>query len=624
MKKQIIIGLSLVYCLLLNAQDTTSVIHFDFGRGTHDLTPKAKSYLVQGDGSGYTFNAGYDYYFTPSMSIKTGIGIQTFSGLSTLNLSTATPAIDQLNRSYEFRSVFTNWQEKQNVVFINIPVAYQYRYRLNPYCGLIGSAGLKLSIPIASTYESTGNGSFMTTGYYSQWDTEVSDVPEYGFGTYTTVPKGHSPINVYCSATADLGGFVKVAEKTDLYVGFYLDYGLNSIKKSSTKDLYQTDGVYNGVFSSNISTKIFPTAMGIKVGINLCWAPKKKQKAPVDGDGDGDEVVDSKDKCPNTPNGVEVDENGCPLDADGDGVPDYMDKCPNTSAEAIGKVDENGCPKDTDGDGVPDYLDKCPNTPKEAISNVDANGCPIDSDADGVPDFSDKCPNTPKEAMGKVDEKGCPKDTDGDGVPDYLDNCPNTPKEAGTVDTHGCPIDSDADGVPDYLDKCPNTPKEAMGKVDAHGCPLDSDGDGVLDYLDKCPTVPGIKSNQGCPEIKKEVKSLFEEAKQGIKFELGKQVINSSSFSILDKIAATLLSNPNYAIEVQGHTDSEGKPDVNLTLSINRAKAVKQYLVNAGVEEKRLTSNGYGDKFPVSSNSTAEGRALNRRVEFVISFIPLN
>ena len=93
--------------------------------------------------------------------------------------------------------------------------------------------------------------------------------------------------------------------------------------------------------------------------------------APKDSDGDG--VVDSMDKCPNTPAGVKVDQNGCPVDSDNDGVADYLDKCPNTPAGV--KVNQNGCALDSDHDGVADYLDKCPNTP--AGFKVDQNGCAI-------------------------------------------------------------------------------------------------------------------------------------------------------------------------------------------------------------------------------------------------------
>jgi OOP family OmpA-OmpF porin len=107
---------------------------------------------------------------------------------------------------------------------------------------------------------------------------------------------------------------------------------------------------------------------------------------PADRDGDG--VPDHRDKCPDTPKGVQVDENGCPPDSDGDGVPDYRDKCPDTPKGA--KVDENGCEikpapevvpppapvdADSDGDGVPDSMDKCPDTPRG--TRVDQTGCPL-------------------------------------------------------------------------------------------------------------------------------------------------------------------------------------------------------------------------------------------------------
>jgi OOP family OmpA-OmpF porin len=144
-------------------------------------------------------------------------------------------------------------------------------------------------------------------------------------------------------------------------------------------------------------------------------------------DADGDGVPDRKDKCPDTPAGVKVDVNGCPVDTDGDGVADYQDKCPDVKGLAA----LQGCP-DADGDGVADADDKCPNTPSGV--KVDASGCPLDSDGDGVSDDKDKCPNTPSGV--KVDANGCPLDRDGDGVPDNEDRCPD---RAGPASNKGCP-----------------------------------------------------------------------------------------------------------------------------------------------------------------------------------------
>lgn len=383
--------------------------------------------------------------------------------------------------------------------------------------------------------------------------------------------------------------------------------------------------------------------MNFAFGVNLVFGNRK--------DKDKDGVVDRKDKCAETPFGVIVDKKGCPLDTDGDGIPDYLDKCAKTPPEAYNRIDQNGCPVDNDGDGVPDYLDQCPDTPSEAFGSIDENGCikdsdkdgvvdyldkcpdtpenvkvdsvgcPLDTDKDGIADYLDLCPDTPKEAKGLVDKNGCPLDSDGDGVLDYMDLCPNTPTEAlKFVDKNGCTMDSDDDGVPDYLDKCPDTPLESRGMVDEKGCSRDTDGDGVFDYLDNCPKVPGVASNKGCPEIKKEIRTLFQKALRGIQFESGKDLIRTKSFPILNDIAKVLIENPTYLIEVRGHTDNVGKAEMNQDLSEKRALAVKNYLIGKGVPEKRMTSKGFGDTLPIAPNKSSAGRALNRRVEFIITF----
>jgi len=374
---------------------------------------------------------------------------------------------------------------------------------------------------------------------------------------------------------------------------------------------------------------------------------------PRDTDGDG--IPDYLDKCPTTPPEVRgmVDKNGCILDTDGDKIPDYLDKCPETAPELRGLVGKSGCPLDSDVDGIPDYLDKCPDTSPEVYIMVDSSGCPLDTDGDGIPDYQDRCPDTGPEIYGKVDFKGCPLDSDGDSIADYLDKCPNTALEAhGMVDSVGCPLDSDGDGIANYLDKCPGTAPELLKMIDENGCPPDKDGDGIADlydkcpdtasqvngmvdengctldtdgdmipdYLDKCPKLYGVIENNGCPEIKKEVKALFQQALQGIEFETAVAVIKPVSTEILNKIVDILNQNFDYLIEIQGHTDNVGNPYTNFVLSVNRAESVRKYLIENGVSKDRITSHGFGDTMPVADNGTDEGRKKNRRVEFIVSF----
>jgi outer membrane protein OmpA-like peptidoglycan-associated protein len=104
-----------------------------------------------------------------------------------------------------------------------------------------------------------------------------------------------------------------------------------------------------------------------------------------------------------------------------------------------------------------------------------------------------------------------------------------------------------------------------------------------------------------------------------VQFETAKATIKPESFGLLDEVAATILAHPEMAkIEVGGHTDSQGSDASNLTLSQNRANAVRDYLVKKGVAAARLTAVGYGELKPIATNKTANGRAENRRVEFKI------
>jgi outer membrane protein OmpA-like peptidoglycan-associated protein len=328
---------------------------------------------------------------------------------------------------------------------------------------------------------------------------------------------------------------------------------------------------------------------------------------PRDTDGDG--VPDKRDRCASTARGATVDIRGCPSDTDHDGVLNGLDRCPNTPAST--PVDANGCTRDTDGDAIADNLDRCPNTPSGV--RVDASGCPLDTDHDGVTDNNDRCANTP--AGTPVDANGCPRDTDGDGVLDNADRCPATP--AGTpVDVNGCPRDSDADGVTDNNDRCPNT--AAGTQVDATGCPVarDADHDGVIDDRDRCantPTGRQVDAN-GCPlaELPSATTPIV---LRNVLFRPGTARLLPSSGATLDPIAAAIVANAGTRFEVGGHTDALGVPASNLRLSQSRAQAVMDYLVSKGVPAASLTAVGYGPQHPVAPNTTAAGRAQNRRVE---------
>jgi outer membrane protein OmpA-like peptidoglycan-associated protein len=102
-------------------------------------------------------------------------------------------------------------------------------------------------------------------------------------------------------------------------------------------------------------------------------------------------------------------------------------------------------------------------------------------------------------------------------------------------------------------------------------------------------------------------------------FETDKSELSKSSLPELQRVAKFLKANANYQVEIAGHTDNTADDKYNMDLSTRRANSVVDYLVRNGVDRSRLTAKGYGETMPVSSNDTEDGRAENRRVEFIIT-----
>lgn len=243
-------------------------------------------------------------------------------------------------------------------------------------------------------------------------------------------------------------------------------------------------------------------------------------------------------------------------------------------------------------------VDPCPDpelTPASEIPERCRNVV-VDSDGDTIPDKDDKCPFAGR--AGFIDENGCAPDRDGDTVPDYADLCPD---EGGRVDRNGCPVrlDTDGDGIYDDVDKCIDEPETMNGFEDEDGCP-DADPDALVELT------------AGKINIKEQV---F--------FETSKAVIKEESFELLNQVAQLLIDNPHVGnVTVEGHTDSRGKYKYNKKLSQDRADSVMKYLIDRGVDAARLNAVGYGPDNPIDTNDTKEGRARNRRVEFVVLGLP--
>ncbi|MFI5162209.1 MAG: OmpA family protein [Sphingobacteriales bacterium] len=157
--------------------------------------------------------------------------------------------------------------------------------------------------------------------------------------------------------------------------------------------------------------------------------------------------------------------------------------------------------------------------------------------------------------------------------------------------------DSDGDGVADQFDKCPNTPAGTV--VDGSGCPINFPKIDTSLFVRK--PVPGAEATK---------------AFSNIQFEFDSSVLRTSSYPALDATSSDLRANASKKIELDGYASSEGTAAHNLRLSRDRANSVKTYLVNSGVDAKRLKVKAYGETHPIADNSTEDGRVANRRVEF--------
>ena len=214
--------------------------------------------------------------------------------------------------------------------------------------------------------------------------------------------------------------------------------------------------------------------------------------------------------------------------------------------------------------------------------------------------------------------------------------------------------DSDADGLCDPwvseegvsdkyasvctgIDNCPEEAEDFDGYQDDDGCPdADNDRDGLCDPwveakgmlsnfahvcqgVDRCPeqaeSQNGYKDDDGCPdEVPQPPKKVF--VLEGVNFESGKATITPDSYISLMKVVDIMETFKEATFEIVGHTDNVGSKDKNKQLSADRAAAVKNFLVENGIDESRMTTSGMGDSKPVASNKTPEGRAQNRRIEF--------
>ena len=191
-------------------------------------------------------------------------------------------------------------------------------------------------------------------------------------------------------------------------------------------------------------------------------------------------------------------------------------------------------------------------------------------------------------------------------------------------------VDSDGDGVPDEDDLCPDLDEDLDGIEDHDGCPdIDDDRDGILDTVDQCRLAPetynGFRDEDGCPDrIPDELAALVDNP-GALLFATNSTRLRSSGRAALRRLAGLLDQHESVRMLLVGHADDrEGKDDA-AGLALQRAEAVRDFLVEAGVEPARFEVRSAAAAHPHAGNESARGRTQNRRVTLRIlrSDIPL-
>ncbi|GMU87209.1 MAG: hypothetical protein AMXMBFR48_24500 [Ignavibacteriales bacterium] len=324
-----------------------------------------------------------------------------------------------------------------------------------------------------------------------------------------------------------------------------------------------------------------------------------------DPDDDRDGLMDSEEESfgtdPNNP------------DTDGDGLNDNEEiniyKTNPLNGDSDGdKLGDNGEVKqyktnplnaDSDSDGLSDG---------DEVNVYKTNPINADSDGDDLNDFAEV-----KTYMSSPLEK----DTDGDKLSDY--------DEVMTHKTSPIKADTDGDKLSDYDEV--KTHKTDPLKTDTDGDSL-SDYDEIMTHktnpLNRDTDGGTVADNE---EIKRGSDPLDKNddvvtvgvalVLEGITFATGKADITPESEATLQKALKTFSLFPEISVEIAGHTDNKGSKASNVKLSQRRADAVRTWLISKGVDKNRVTAKGYGPNKPIADNATEEGRAKNRRIEFI-------
>lgn len=232
--------------------------------------------VTQGDivpGNGINAGLRYSYYLNEGLSVGLGIEYQSYnSDVKFQQLSGAYAETDSENETFQFRYKAENLREEQNLGYINIPIGIQFETPGTTKFYISG--GAKLGFSVNGNYETTIQ-NLTTSGYYPQYNVELFDPSFAGFGSTDNVKISKQNLNtkISYSTTIETGLKQLIGKRNSIYIGVYLDYGLNNIydKKESNMNLVQYNPdipvkfQYNSILDSQDTDDFTLVSYGIKL-----------------------------------------------------------------------------------------------------------------------------------------------------------------------------------------------------------------------------------------------------------------------------------------------------------------------------------------------------------------------
>ena len=252
---------------------------FQVSGGMSPLTFKTEVGESSG-GGGFGAGFGYTYRFNPNWGISTGVNVATFGNKLSLDAFNGSyNTTDNQGDDFRFSYSVTNYEEKQNVTMVLIPIMARYELPLNfnfAETDLQVAGGFKVGLPLSSK-STVQQGTFSSQGYYSHENQTYQNLPHRGFVTNHTMDKAKNTLELKTAIMLSLeaGLSFNLGNDLALFSGLYFDYGLNDIQKLQDGELvqYQSENPAalqtGNALQTNMVSKIVPMSVGLKVRIGL-------------------------------------------------------------------------------------------------------------------------------------------------------------------------------------------------------------------------------------------------------------------------------------------------------------------------------------------------------------------